>query len=203
MESLCPCHTPSLFYLIYGIHCTDGGCILMARFLYHRHSSSGLIPGRWLILVLCWVLGLLAGAACSLSAGEPLISLMYSAVERRVSFISLLGILILPFLCSAFAVYIHTPGILFLICFLKAFSFGFVFAAVCAAFSNSFWLVRWLLLFSESLLIPVLFWFWLHFLSGQRRRLLFPSVVSAAAILLITAIDHTYISAFLAELMRL
>ena len=200
---LCPCHAPSCFYSFAAFIAQIGGCVDMARFLYRRHHSFGSIPGGWSILVICWLLGSLAGAACSVSAGEPLASLMYSAMERRVSFVSLLGILILPFLFSVFAVYIHSLGILFVICFLKAFSFSFVFAAVCAAFPDSYWLLRWLLMFSECLVIPVLFWFWLHFLSGKRSGLLLPSVVSAMAILFVAAIDHTYISAFLAELMKL
>ena len=173
----------------------------MARFLYRRHLSFGSFSDKWLFVVLSWIVGLVAGAACSASAGDSIVSLMCSAVQCRVSFISLLGTMILPFLISAFSVYVQAPFALYIVSFWKAFSHCFVFAGLCLAFPNSYWFIRWFLMFSDSLIIPVLFWFWLYILAkGSDRRLIFPVVTCSAAVFMITAIDYRIISAFLADL---
>jgi hypothetical protein len=84
---------------------------------------------------------------------------------------SIFGLLIclcLPFLFSAFAVYISAPGLLFLIAFVKAAASGFFFTAVHTAFGSCGWLVRYLLFFTDVFGSVLLYHYWLRHISGIR-----------------------------------
>ena len=57
---------------------------------------------------------------------------MLRSVFAPVSIVGLLGVTLLPLLCSAFAVYISRPGLLMAAAFCKAFLFGFIALGVSA-----------------------------------------------------------------------
>lgn len=156
--------------------------------------------GCCFVLAFCWLAGLVCGILVCLSAGSSLSSWMRSTVFGSVSIVSLLFAAILPFLLSAFAVYISKPALLLVICFCKAFLFSFVSLGVYQAFGSAGWLIRLLLLFSDCMLIPLLFWYWHRHLMSKCSFCVWESVFVLALSVLIGSIDFSIISPFLVSL---
>jgi hypothetical protein len=139
----------------------------MAQFL-HSVISYTIRKSHVFLLALFWVLGLLFGDYLFGLAGSNLASQMPLAAMRQPSIFGLLTSISLPFLFSAFAVYISAPKLLLLIGFTKAVLSGFFFAAVYAAFGSSGWLLRCLLLFTDVCSTVLLYHYWLRHVSGIR-----------------------------------
>lgn len=152
-------------------------------------------------LACAWCAGLLSGCIFgTVSASFPF-SLMRTAMLRPVSIFGLLTVLYLPLLFSAFAVYISQIWLLIPICFLKAFAFSFLAAACSVQQASGGWLLRFLLLFSDCLAIPLLYWVWYRACCRSRRDALYSDLVAGFLLLPIGAMDFLYISPFLSNLL--
>lgn len=170
-----------------------------------RFSFFSYTPRSWrkagiILLAFFWTLGLFLGIYSSFPMEDSFFRLMRAAAGCRVSIVGLFAVLILPFLFSAFAVYFSQPWLLLLICFLKAYCFGFCCFLTQISFGSAGWLLRLLLLFSDCCILPVLCWFWIRHISGEKRALWQDLAVCAAASLLIGGVDYCVISPFLATL---
>ncbi len=170
----------------------------MARFLHHifvflRRKSSTVI------LAFCFLSGLISGLLLFRQAAFS-VSLMRSALCSDVSIFRLLCVILLPFLFSAFAVYFSKPRVLYLIAFLKAFLFAFVSAGITLAFGSAGWLVRWLVMFSDCLSLPLLWLYWQRNVSGQQGFRLAEFGVFAGIACLIGCLDHAFIVPLLSVL---
>lgn len=123
-----------------------------------------------IILSALWSLGLICGIMAATGAGN-LTSLMHAYCQSRVSIVSLLIVPLLPFLLSAYAVYFSDFRLLFVLSFLKAFSFGFCAWIVTCAFGGAGWLVRGMLLFTDLVTLPVLWLYWIRCADGSRLNI--------------------------------
>lgn len=113
--------------------------------------------GRFTSLVFCWLFGLIVGY-CLL---EPFfLPLMRSVALQPVSIVGYLVSLFLPFVGSYVAIISDKPIIIMIVCFLKAVAFGFTGALISQFFYSASWLVRFLLMFSDSWFLFVLFILW-------------------------------------------
>lgn len=155
--------------------------------------------GKW-FLAICWFIGMLFGIGAGRNASDFLIPTMRSAAVATVSIPGLLVASALPFLLSAYAVSISEPWLLLIISAYKAFGFSFCAFAVSLTFGQSGWLVRFLFLFSDHCLIPVLYLYWLRHISGERTFSFWEAVAVTAVAVLIGCIDYYLISPFLATL---
>ena len=171
----------------------------MARFLHHDFPLWWR-KGSTVFLASCFASGLAAGCMAFFSAECETASLMRAAADSRVSIVGLLSVIFLPFLFSAFAVYLRQPWWLLPIAFCKAFSFALVFLGITAAYGSAGWLMRLLLMFSDLWTLPLLCYFWLRYATGERRLALRVIPSYLCAVLLIAIIDHCLISPFLANL---
>ena len=171
------------------------------------HSKVYLPVGRHraciFSLLLFWCAGLLLGVYSGTAAEDVSLALMRAAAGSRVSIVNLLAVTVLPFLLSAFAVFFSRQWLIFPLCFGKAFSFGFCAYAVCGAFPGAGWLIRFLLLFSDQCFIPVLFWFWIRHIGGQKRNLRWDTAVCLGVAAVVGSLDQWLISPFLAALIEL
>ena len=151
-------------------------------------------------LALAWIGGLLLGAMLSVSADKLLTSTMRAAVSGSMSISGLIAVVLLPLLLSAYAVYFSQPVLLISTVFLKAFLFAYTGIAVLISYPASGWLIQCLLMFSDALMVPFLWWVWLCATSGSRnpslRRIVACTVWSA----LVGCVDITVIAPFLARL---
>lgn len=137
----------------------------MARFL-HRCFCYLRRNGNVAFLAVCFFAGFSLGIRMSHEV-EFSDSLMRGSVSSTVSILRLLSVLLLPFLFSALAVYFARPRLLYGIAFLKAFVFAFVSAGIASCFGSAGWLARWLIMFSDSLCLPLLWLYWLRHIPGR------------------------------------
>lgn len=134
------------------------------------------------------------------SAGSSLASLMRSTPQDAVSIAGLLCLTFFPFLISAFAVSLSRSA-LFLVCFGKAFLFAFAALGVSQAFGCAGWLLLRLILFSDCMLLPLLYFLWLRLLAGNSCG--WENACIWALALLIVSIDYRIISPILASLIEI
>lgn len=141
-----------------------------------------------LTVSLLWGIGLLIGISFASHFRGLLSSLMCSAVLQPVSiFFPLMNVLFL------FVFLICKRGFLLFVCFIKAICFGFASMSLSCLFGSSGWLVRGLLLFSDTVMCLYLLNCILCF--GQcavRKCKLSNAMVCVAAFLL----DYLVISPF-------
>ncbi len=148
---------------------------------------------RALALTTLWLAGLVFGVFCAESAPELVASMVRSAAGQTPYLWSILWSACFPFLLSAFAVQI-SESLLLPVCFFKACAFGFCGHGVGLAFGSGAWLIRLLLLFSDLILIPLLFLFWLR---GPSKRAL---AICLTVAITVGALDRFLIAPFLVGL---
>ena len=170
----------------------------------HRYSSSDLSAWRCkkrLFAVACaWFTGLVFGALVSMSASGMTVSAIRTASLSPVSVFGLLSAILLPLLSSAFAVYFSAPNLLFPLAFLKAFLVAWLGWGVLVSFGSAGWLIRMLLMFSEILSLPLLWWYWQRILSGNPGRG-FCTLICTGFALGIGLLDYFVVSPFLVNLL--
>ncbi len=171
----------------------------MARF-FHSDISAFWRKCATPLLACVWMLGLVAGSAVFLSAGTVSASRMPWAFSSQVSIVGLLCVTGLPFLFSAFAVYVSHPGWMLPVVFLKAVSFASVSLGLLTGFGSAGWLMRLLLMFSDLCSLPLLMIFWIRYLPGERSLRFSGIAVFLFCALAIGSIDYCFVSPFLAAL---
>ena len=145
-------------------------------------------------------LSLILGALLAARAETSAFSLMRLAVPSLVSIVPLLALQLLPFLIAAYAVSISGPWLLTVVCSFKLFFFSYFGTLIWIAFGAAGWLVRFLLLFSDIILIPVLCWYCFRRMAGEypeKNDLGF----CLGAVLLTALINCYFISPFLAKIL--
>ena len=152
------------------------------------------------VLVYSWVSGLILGAVLAVSSGNLLDSTMRAAVSGSMSISGLIAVQLLPLLLSAYAVYYTQPVLLVSVIFLKAFLFAYAGAGILILYPVSGWLIRSLLMFSDILTIPVLWFIWICVVPAAQYPMLRRIAVSALWSVLVGCVDMTLIAPFLARL---
>ena len=192
-----PCNT-SRICISFGNDFHPAGGVAMAHYNSLRKVSLHCVP--WgVVLAFCWCLGFIFGVFLFLYAGTPGVSLMHRMLFGSVSIVSLTGIGLLPFLFTAYAVFISRLRLLFLMCFCKACLFAFVSMGICAAFSSAGWMMRLLLLFYDTVCCVLLYFLWYRLLRGRNVSWL---VIILTGILA-GGLDYYIISPFLAGLIEI
>lgn len=153
----------------------------------------------WL-LTLSWLFGVFLGISAALASSSFLIPMMRQSVQCSVSIPGLLAATVVPFLISAFAVSLSEPWLVLIISTAKAFSFSFCACGVSLAFGQSSWLVRFLFLFSDYLLIPLMYLYWMRHIQDQAVHRAWELCAYIGASLLIGGIDCFLVAPFLASL---
>ena len=167
----------------------------MARFLHRFFVWFGRnVPT--VLLVACFFAGFIPGIRMSCKAAFSF-SLMRGAMDSAVSIVSALCVLLLPLFFSALAVYFSKPKLLYGIAFLKAFTFAFVSAGITSGFGSAGWLARRLLMFSDSLSLPLLWLYWLRHIPGKGVFQPADTILIASCMGFIGFADHVLISPLL------
>lgn len=151
------------------------------------HCSKA-FPLNSLMVCLLWGLGLFIGFLFASYFRGYVSSLMCSAVLQPVSIVfPLANVLFL------FIFWIHKRGVLLFACFAKAICFGFTWMSLGCLFGSSGWLVRGLLLFSDTVICMFLVSYTVHV--GRytaRRDIPYSAIICFTAIL----VDYLLISPF-------
>ena len=119
------------------------------------------------LIILFWLIGLLSSLYFTLETTAFSSALMRSVTEDRLSIIGLFLMLTFPFLISAVLLRFTRPLWILPVVFFKAFIYSCCLYGLTFAYGDAGWLVRWLLLFSDSCVVVLLLWFWLRNASGD------------------------------------
>ncbi len=144
------------------------GFLLMARIFCRDRVCGSFGSLRW-VLAAVFAFGFCCGLAFGFHFGGDIASLMPGSFLGSVSIVQVLIHLLLPFAVSGLLC-LFSPFLLIPVCFCRAFVFSFTHFCVLMAWGWSGWLVRWLLLFSDCLCLPLLYCFWLRCLSGTGAK---------------------------------
>ena len=149
-----------------------------------------------------WVsicVGLFLGTYCGVIADSSMFSLMLPTVSRRMSIVCLIASQLLPFLIAAYAAFISNRILLLSMCAVKMFLFAFVGYLVFTAFGSAGWLIRFLFLFSDVVLVPV-FCFFCFRLDRKMASIGRELVISGGHVIAVVMLDAYFISGILQKL---
>lgn len=109
------------------------------------------------------------GIMISRTADPYLYSLMRGVLISPVSIVGLLIVNCLPLLITAIIVLLSKPCLFLLHCFVKNFSYSFIRSLICISFAHAGWLAGAILLFSDTIVMCLLHWFWIRHLHFIRK----------------------------------
>ena len=119
------------------------------------------ITNSRILLIFFWLMGLLTGLVI---ANHPSVS--FSCWDQRFSFNITAGSLLVsvfaPVMISYVFVRFLNYKLIFLLAFLKAFSYSFLSLCMIYVFGNAGWIVWFLLFSSDSVLVILLMFFWIR-----------------------------------------
>ena len=154
---------------------------------------------RTIILAFCWCAGLLTGCYFANCAGNTHYSMMRRAASCSVSIAGLVVVL-LPFLFSAFAVYLSKTWLFLPLSFFKAFRFAYLAGIVSASYGSAGWLIRLLLFFTDGLEIAVLLWIWFRWIGEGTKQAIREITGGAILCVMVWIMDYFVVSPFLGKL---
>lgn len=152
------------------------------------------------LLLIFWVTGSVLGFFFARADRDELVPLVRLVVSRPVSISGILVVDVLPFLVCTLAVFSSEFWLIPVFGGMKSFAFSYNACAVSMAFGRSGWLIRWLLMFSDMLLIPALCVFCVRYLSDNRPQLRREWYIWFLFAIVIGCLDYRFVSSFLASL---
>ena len=167
---------------------------------FHRGQSAPRHHYSVFVLSFVWLCGLAVGVIVHCIAGSVFASLMRGILSESVSIFGLICVIVLPFLFSAFAVYIGLRWLLYPICFGKTMLVSLIASSVWVQFGSAGWLAWLLTMFSDMISLPLFYRYCLRHVSGFRSFSFSELVVTFSACIFIGSVDYCYISPFLAML---
>ncbi len=114
------------------------------------------------LVLVCWCVMFLFGVYIASHVNSHNLLLMRTMFESRMSIVSLMCVVLIPFLFSLVAFRLNKFFLLILVVCIKAYAFGFMSCLVYALFFQAGWLMRWLLIFADSVLVIPQLYFWLR-----------------------------------------
>ena len=158
--------------------------------------------GRILIFSCLWLLGFLLGLYFITASGDSFLILVREAALNKPSLSGLLFVMYFPLIVSFTAIYFSSPGIIYFWALIKSFLFSSCLCGIVAAFGSSGWLVRSLLLFSNSAVTVGILLFWRRTLTHTYRKAMKELLIFAVVFTAIGFIDYFLVSPYLAILMN-
>ena len=169
--------------------------------LYEPGLQSFWRRNCYFFLAFFYLSGILAGMYTCRFFGSDFLSLMRRAVRCSVSIVDLLAAISLPFLVSAFIVFICRPSLLLPIAFGKAYLSSAVAFSLMRLDPSGGWLLKSLLCFSSGASASLFYLFWLRHISGDRKFSFWEMFLFLSLAVLIASIDTAFISPFLTKLL--
>ncbi len=158
--------------------------------------------GNIIILSFLWVLGFVCGLYFISSSCDIFHPLLKEITFIRPSIVGLLSVVYIPVFISFIAICISSHWIVFLFVFIKSFAFCCCICGVAETYGYSSWLIRLLLLFSDSAVTVGMLLFWCRALNFKRSRALRELCILTIVFTAIGIIDFFLVSPYLVMLMN-
>lgn len=193
---------PGLFFIPCG-HLHRFGSLEVTRSMHHTAVSPKGFARQHLgaiFLTCAFVFGFLAGTVVvSLDPGT-FVSLVHEAIIFPVSFIDLLVHIIVPFSLTALILRTRRVELFLVLCFAQAFSFGIVSYSIYLAYGSVQWMIQALLLFTRTITLVLLLWFWCRQFSDRSQADFQDLILCFSVSVLVSVFDYCLISPLLAKL---
>ncbi len=154
------------------------------------------------VLAFFSILGSVLGVFTAHSTSTYYFYLMRTAVTCHVSIVGLFFVMLLPFVITAFAVWISMPLLLLPVSFFSSFSFSLIVCYVVSAFGSAGWLVCSMFLFTSASTQLCLYWLSIRHLHGSSNLVTVDFLVCIVFLLAISMIDYLFVAPFLVQLIN-
>ena len=152
------------------------------------------------LLAFGWILGSVIGLLLAVNCDPSVIYGIRGILAGEFSVWRMIFVIISPLVISFLAISHFSIWLLIPIAFVKGMAYAFVSALVFIAWGSAGWLIRLLLIFSDTVSAPVLLYFWLSSCRSGSKDLGLRFIPAASWIILACAIDYRYVSPLLAVL---
>ena len=169
----------------------------MVRFLHLRFADY-LRKYAVFTLACSWISGLILGISISKSVSVEVPASI--AASPNASPYGVVMVTLFPILVSVLLMYMSQNWLIPVIAFFKSFSFSYVSWILMRDFGSASWLIQFLMMFSDCVSLPLLWWFWCRSLKADKPfsfALSAPLVFTAVAIAIL---DYRFISPILSSL---
>ena len=174
----------------------------MLHTFFSSLNSSRKCNARIYLLAFLWILGLTFGGFIALHNEDYILPMMRTAVTLRVSIVNLLVLQLIPLVISALAVYFSIPLLIYPLCTFKAIFLGFILGSLGRVFGSAGWLIRLLYLFTDTIMTPLLLWYWFKHISGTKLSINRDNKILFSAFSITAMLEYFAISPFLVVLMN-
>ena len=161
------------------------------RFADYLHFSR---RNKLFLLAFLSLSGIVLGAIVSYTAAPLLYSLMRGVLTNPVSIVGLLIVTCLPLLITAIIVLLSKPCLFLLHCFVKNLSYSFIRNLICISFAHAGWLVAAMLLFSDTIVMCALHWFWIRHIHYIRKSARKDLLICLLFSLIACFVDYSWVS---------
>lgn len=154
---------------------------------------------RVFFLAILWIMGLLVGLLVA-SNDSSIYLLMRMAPTCNVSIVGLAVVLILPFLFSIIGLIYQKFVMIYFLSAVKAFVSGYTLYGILCCYGSAGWLIRGLLLFSDSSMTILLLWLLFRHIDRRKKTLYADATVCFISAVVIGITDYLIVSPFLCAL---
>lgn len=166
-----------------------------------RKASFSKVPVFF--LAFAWLIGLVFGVVTSFFATDSMPELIESIFSNPNTGFGVLVSVWFTVALFAFAVRYFGCFALGTVVFLKAFFYAFFCCGVWLTFRSSGWLLGILLVFSDTCMLPVLWFYMLHCTDQHKPDLFLSTLFTGSIASLIASIHYSVISPFLMKIITL
>lgn len=153
-----------------------------------------------IFLTCTFVFGFLAGTVVVSLAPDVFVFLVHEAIILPVSFIDLLVHIVVPFSLTALILRTRRVELFLILCFVQAFSFGIVSYSIYLVYGSAQWMIQALLLFTRTITLVLLLWFWCRQFSGRSQAGFQDLFLCFSISVLVSVFDYRLISSLPAKL---
>ena len=181
-----PCKPLNVLICMYAVSSSGGFCLEMDR---SNNTKMLQFRVRRVMLGYFLICGLISGLAFYRFSTGTFLAYIRCKPEAFVP----TGWVFASFVASVLLYRLFgciSSAVIYLICLCKAFLFSYTHCWVIYSFSGSGWLLRWIFLFSQITTLPVLYFYWLHLLSGRKP----PDFCVFIMLFLIDYLDQAFIA---------
>ncbi len=173
--------------------------------MFTKYVTESTVSERkltYVFLALFSAYGAAVGVMSAYYADDYFLSLMRVAPCKPVSIVSLLVVILLPFLITAAVSFIEKPYLLLPIAFFKSLSYSLVLVSTWVIYSFAGWLVSGFMLLTDTTVNVLLHWYWIRHINGFRKTARSDLFFAFLVTLVIGIIDLIVISPYLTALMN-
>lgn len=161
----------------------------LQKFVHKRCLCASLLIGSF-------IFAFLNGVIIAYNCPALYATLVCNVTTAPTSFGVLLGIVLIPYSITAILINANRAELFHILCFEQAFSYGIITASIFFVYHSAYWIVDSTLLFTATITLISLMWFWLRNISCLSKSVSSEFTTCLLIALSASIIDHLIVSPF-------